>query len=114
MHDINFCLIVHFYIDVFDFAAELIIIQFQSIISVNTIFVNNKTMKVSILYDNFALSFTRRKYFIYKRELYDIVTFVTKYDYFCKHFYLSVVVHIDHRFLVHFLKNNFHENIYDH
>ena len=114
MHDINLCLIVHFYIDVFDFATKLIIIQFQSIISMNIISVNNKTIKMFILYDSFALLFIRRKYSIYKRELYDIVTFVTKYDYLCKHFYLSVVVHIDHRSLVHFLKNDFHEDIYDH
>ena len=114
MHDINLCLIVHFYIDVSDFAVELVIIQFQSIDTVNTTAINNKAIEISIFYDSFALSFIRRKYSIYKRELYDIVTFVTKYDYLCKHFFLPVVIHTNHRSFVHFLKNDLHENIYGH
>ena len=114
MHDINLCLMIHFYIDVSDFAAELTIIQFQSVDTVNITVINNKTIEISIFYDSFALSSIRRKYPIYKRELYDIVTFVTKYDYLCKHFFLPTVIHTNHRSLVHFLKNDLHENIYGH
>ena len=71
-------------------------------------------MEVPIIYDSFAMPPSRQKYPIYKKELYAIVTFVTKYDYLCKHPYVPAIVHTDHRPLTHFLKSDLHEWIYGH
>ncbi len=106
MHEINLNDEVHFYTDASVFAVDMTVIQFR--------IENEKFTKVLIMYDSFSLSFTRRKYFIYKRELYAILIFVTKYDYLCKHSYKSAIIHTDHRPLTHFLKSNAHEEIYDH
>jgi hypothetical protein len=106
MHKINLNDEVHFYIDASVFAVDMTVIQFRV--------ENEKFTKVLIMYDSFSLSLTRRKYLIYKRELYAIVIFVTKYDYLCKHSYKSAIIHTDHRSLTHFLKSNAHEEIYDH
>ena len=54
------------------------------------------------------------KYSMWKRELYGVVVFVIKYDYFCKHPYLPAVVHTDHKPLVYFLSSDLHERIYGH
>ena len=112
MHDIDFNLIIHFYINVNEYEADLIITQYQHSVNVNT--TNNKNVKMFIFYDNFSLSASRRWYFIYKRELYAIVIFVIKYDYLCKHFYRSVIVHINHRFLIYFFNSNVYESLYEH
>ena len=112
MHEIDLRLKVHFYIDVFEFEADLVITQFQFL---DTIDINeNKIVKILIIYDSFIFAITRRKYSIYKRELYVMIFFVTKYDYLCKHSYFSAIVHIDHKSLIHFLSSNLHEDIYDH
>ncbi len=71
-------------------------------------------MKVSILYDFFSWFVLQRKYSVYKKELCTIITFVKKYDYLCKHSYISVIVHTDHKLLTYFLKFNLHEKIYEH
>ena len=71
-------------------------------------------MKVSILYDFFSWFVLQRKYSVYKKELCAIITFVKKYDYLCKHSYISVIVHTDHKLLTYFLKFNLHEKIYEH
>ena len=40
--------------------------------------------------------------------------FAIKYDYLCKNSNNIIIIHIDHRFLIHFLFSNSHEKIYDH
>ena len=112
MHDIDLTLIIYFYTNVSNYDVDLIIIQFQRIIDVDI--AKDKSIEISILYDAFALKFIRRKYFIYKRKLYDVVMFVIKYNYFCKHLYLSIVIHTNHKSLIYFLKFDLHEKIYDH
>ena len=112
MHDIDLVLVIHFYTNVSNYDVDLIIIQFQRVIDVDI--AKNKSIKISILYDAFALRLTRRKYFIYKKKLYDIVMFVIKYNYFCKYSYLSIVIHTNHKSLIYFLKFDLHEEIYNH
>ena len=112
MHGIDLNLVVHFYTDASGFGAGLAITQFQKPDTVDTS--GTKDVEVPIVYNSFLLAPTRRKYPIYKRELYAIVTFVTKYDYLCKHPYLPAVVHTDHKPLVHFLTSDLHEGIYGH
>jgi hypothetical protein len=107
MHEINLNNEIHFYIDAFVFATDMTVTQFR----LDHI---EKIVKISIIYDSFSFSLSWRKYLTYKKELYVIITFVTKYDYLCKHFYKSAIIHTDHRSLTHFLKSNVHENIYDH
>ncbi len=106
MHKINLNDEIHFYTNSFAFATDMIVTQFR--------FENEKLMKVFIMYDSFSLSSTRRKYSTYKKKLYVLITFVTKYDYLCKHSYKSAIVHTDHKSLTHFLESNVHERIYDH
>lgn len=72
------------------------------------------TIEIFILYDFYIFSFIKRKYLVYKKKLYVLIIFLMKYDYLCKHFYISAVVHIDHRFIIHFLKSDMHERIYGH
>jgi hypothetical protein len=50
----------------------------------------------------------------YKKELCAIVNFVAEYAYLCKHPFNTSIIHPDHRPLVHFLKSDLHEGIYDH
>ena len=80
--------IFHFYIDASEFAAGLIITQFQPFTLINTnvskVF---KDVKMPFLYDSFTFNSTQRKYPIYKRELYVIITFCRKYNYLYKHPY---------------------------
>ena len=114
MHDINLCLMMHFYIDAFDHDADMTIIQFQNFVMIDTTNANNRTIEIFIVYDSFTFAFIKRKYLIYKRELYVMIIFVIKYNYLCKHSYLFVVVHTNHRSLTHFLDSNLHEDIYDH
>ncbi len=71
-------------------------------------------MKVFILYNFFLWFILQQKYSVYKKELCAIITFVKKYDYLCKHSYISVIVHTDHKSLTYFLKFNLHEKIYKH
>ncbi len=107
MHEINLNDEVHFYIDSFAYAVDMIVTQFR-------LDHTEKFVKVFIMYDSFSLSSTRRKYFTYKREFYALVIFVIKYDYLCKHSYKSAIIHTDHRSLTHFLESNVHEKIYEH
>ncbi len=107
MHEINLNDDIHFYIDASVFAADMTITQFRFDHT-------EKIVKISIIYDSFSFLLSRRKYFTYKKEFYVMITFVTKHDYLCKHFYKSTIIHIDHRSLIYFLKLNVHERIYDH
>jgi hypothetical protein len=107
MHEINLNDEIHFYIDSFVYAADMTITQFRSDHT-------EKIVKMLIMYDSFSLSFNRRKYSTYKKELYVMITFVTKYDYLCKHLYKLIIIHTDHKSLTHFLKSDAHESIYDH
>ncbi len=106
MQEVNLNDEIHFYTDSSVFAVDMIVTQFR--------IKNEKSVKILIMYDSFSLSSSRRKYFIYKKKLYALITFVIKYDYLCKHSYKSTIIHIDHRSLTHFLKSNVHEDIYDH
>jgi len=112
MHGIDLILVVHFYTDASGFGAGMVITQFQSPSKVDTS--GTKAVEVPIIYDSFTFTPTRRRYPTYKKELYAIVVFVTKYDYFCKHPYLPAVVHTDHKALTRFLKSDLHEGIYGH
>ena len=113
MHGIDLRLAVHFYTDASSYAVDLAITEFQDSPSANSAEKNQK-VEVLIIYDSFAMPPSRQKYPIYKKELYAIVTFVTKYDYLCKHPYVPAVIHTDHRPLTHFLKSDLHEGIYGH
>jgi hypothetical protein len=108
MHEINLNDEVHFYTNASTYAADMTVTQFRIDV------ITEKSVKIFIMYDSFSFSFSRRKYSIYKKKLYAIVTFVIKYDYLCKHSYKSIIIHIDHRSLIHFLKSDAHEEIYDH
>lgn len=112
MHDINLRFFMHFYTDVFGFGAGLVITQFRDSKIVDVM--NIKAVKVSIIYDSFTFAFIKRKYLIYKRELYVMIMFIIKYDYLYKHSYLSIIIHIDHKSLTHFLSSDLYEEIYDH
>ena len=63
----------------------------------------NKVIKISVLYNSFTFIATRRKFPIYKKELYAIVVFITKYDYLYKYPYLLVTIYTDYRPLTQFL-----------
>jgi hypothetical protein len=106
MHGINLNDEVHFYTDASAYAAGMAVTQFR--------IENGKFVEVSIMYDSFLFPSSRRKYSVYKRELYAIVIFVIKYDYLCKHFYKPAIIHTDHRPLTHFLESDAHEGIYGH
>ena len=112
MHNINLRFFIHFYINVFEFEVDFAITQFRDfkIIDVMSI----KVMKISIIYNSFTFAFIKRKYFIYKRELYIIMMFVIKYNYLCKHLYFSTIIYIDYKSLIHFLSSNLYKRIYDH
>ena len=45
-----------------------------------------------------------------------MITLIIKYDYLVKHFYQLAIIHIDYKFLTHFLISNIsvHEEIYEH
>ena len=66
-------------------------------------------VEVPIVYDAMTFTPTRRGYPTYKRELYVILDFARKYDYLCKHPYISAVVHTDHKPLTHFLGKDAHQ-----
>ena len=74
---------------------------------------NIKAMKVSVIYNLFTFAFIKRKYLIYKKELYVIMMFIIKYDYLCKHSYFSIIIYINYKSLIHFLSSDFYEEIYD-
>ena len=112
MREINFRLPVHFYTNAFDYEIKFAIIQFY--VSINVNISKNDFVKIFVIYDFFILLSARRKYFIYKRKFYVIVTFINKYDYFCKHFYISMIIHTNHKPIIHFLKSDLHEEIYEH
>jgi len=112
MCNINLSLSIHFYMNASNFAASLVITQFQELSNVNI--KNNKLVKVFILYNFFSWFVLQRKYSVYKKKLCAIITFVKKYDYLCKHSYISVIVHTNHKLLTYFLKFNLHERIYEH
>ena len=112
MHGIDYTKANYFYTDASGFTAGLVITQFQDEVSADS--KSSKDVEVSILYDLFAFTFTRRKYPTYKRELYAIVSFATKYDYLCKHSFVSTIIHTDHKPLTHFLTSDAYENIYGH
>jgi hypothetical protein len=112
MHGIDLRLPVHFYTDASGFAGGLVITQFQDPIMADLPAI--KAVEVPILYDSFTFAGTRRKYPTYKRELYAMVFFLTKYDYLYKHPYNPAVVHTDYKPLTHFLSSDLHEGIYGH
>lgn len=110
MHGLDLRLAIHFYVDASGFEADLVITQFQDFESVDT--TDTKAVEVSIVYDSFIFASTRRKYSTYKRELYALIIFVTKYNYLYKYSYLSVVIYTDYKSLTHFLSSNLHKGIY--
>ena len=73
---------------------------------------DTKVIKVPIIYDSFIFTITRCKYPTYKRELYTIVTFITKYNYLYKHPYHPTVVYINYKLLTYFLLSDLYKGIY--
>ena len=59
-----------------------------------------------ILYDLVIFTLTRRKYPSYKRELYAIVVFTTKYNYLIKYPYYPTTIYIDYKPLTYFFVSN--------
>ena len=113
MREIDLKIFIHFYTDASKFAAKLVIIQFRvsSIVDLKNVLT---TVKISILYDSFIFILTRRIYSTYKKKFYAVVIFTFKFDYFCKNFYISAIIHTNHRSLTHFLSSDIHEEIYEH
>lgn len=72
--------------------------------------------KISILYDSIIFTLSQRKYVIYKKKFCAIIKLIIKYDYLTKYLYHAMIIHIDHKSLIHFLisDNDIHENIYEH
>ena len=103
----------HMYVNASNFAAELVITQFQYAARSNHENFSKK-IEISIVYDSFIFVSTQRMYFIYKKELCSLTKFAVKYDYFCKHSIHITIIHIDHKSLTHFLKSDCHESIYEH
>lgn len=100
------------YINASRFTIGLAITQYRS---PEEAFVNTTSkapVKVPILYDSQSLSRTQRLYTTYKKELYAIVTFASKYSYLCRHPFHVTEIHTDHRPLTHFLSSDLHEGIY--
>lgn len=112
MHEMNLKLFIHFYIDVSNWAASLVITQFQNATLMNSR-KSNFLIKIFIIYDSFLWSFSQRNYFTYKKKLCVIIIFVKKYDYLCKHSYLLTVAHMNHRSLTHFLEVDVHKDVYE-
>ena len=104
MHRIDWSLIIYFYTDASQNGAGLVITQFQGI----------PTVEVLVLYDAFTFNITERKYPTYKKELYAIVKFSTKYDYILRHSNIKKagIIHTDHKLLVNFLKSDLYNGIY--
>ena len=103
---------MHFYINAFKFEINLVITQFRDLKIIDVISI--KTMKISIIYDFFTFASIKRKYFIYKKELYVMMMFIIKYDYLYKYLYFPIIIYIDYKPLIHFLNSNLYKEIYDH
>ena len=71
-------------------------------------------IEISVQYDFIIFISTKMRYLIYKRKLCVLIKFVMKYDHFCKHSKIIVIIHIDHKSLIQFLKSDSHESIYNH
>ena len=110
MHGIDLSHEVHFYTDASGFGAGLAVTQYQTTQSAKGF----SLVEVPVIYDSFTFNVNQRKYPTYKKELCALVKFCQKYDYLCKHPYLTTIIHTDHRPLVHFLKSDIHEGIYGH
>ncbi len=106
MHEYDYSLSTHFYTNASLYERDLMIIQFQII--------DEKIIKVSILYDFIIFNLIERRYSIYKKKLCALIKFVSKYDYFCKHLKNVTVIHTDHKSLIWFLRSNAQKRIYDH
>lgn len=66
-----------------------------------------------MLYNSFTFNLSQRNYFIYKRELYIIITFYKKYDYLYKYLYKITIIFTNYKSLIYFLNSNIHEEVYD-
>ena len=113
MYEHDFNIVSHIYVNASNFATNLAITQFQYAIKSDHEKLN-KLIKMSIVYNSFTFVSTQRIYSIYKKKLCFLIKFVVKYDYFCKHFIHTTVIHIDYKSLTHFLKSDCHEDIYKH
>jgi hypothetical protein len=106
IHEINYFNVVHFYTNAFMYDEDLIITQFRQR--------NEKIVEISILYDVYTFNSAEKKYSVYKKKLCVLIKSVIKYDHFCKNFVILAIIHIDHKSLIHFLKFDRHEKIYEH
>lgn len=111
MHGIDLTKTVHFYTDASAYAAGLAITQFIPAMRAD-VPTKNGLVEVPIIYDSFPFTATQRRYPTYKRELFAIMKFASKYDYLCKHPYQQTIIHTDHKPLTHFLKSDAHEGLY--
>ena len=106
MHGYDSSLPVHFYSDASKFCGGLCITQFQ------TPYGGGKPIEVPLLFDSFPFSATEVKYPTYKRELFVMVKFALKYDYFLRDPRLPGILHTDHKPLSTFLTTDIHDGIY--
>ena len=94
IYEIDLFLIIHFYSDISEFETNLTITQFRPIIQTDlNSQISTKEMEIPILYDIFIFGPFQRKYPIYKKKLYTIITFYKKYNYLYKHPYKFAIVH---------------------
>lgn len=108
MHGIDWSLVIHVYTDASGFTEGLVITQFQVVEGFK------KSVKVSIIYDALTFSITEQKYQIYKWELCAMMKFIFKFQYLLCTSDCQVIIHTDHKLLIHFLNSSLHDRIYDH
>lgn len=90
--------------------------RFQICLRINDHTISNlkKKIEIFILYNSIIFITIEIHYFIYKRKLCVFIKFVIKYNHFCKHFKIIVIVYTNHKFLIQFFRTNSYENIYEH
>lgn len=103
----NLVLPTHLYTDASEFTEELVIMQFRPIEF-------KKKLEIPVVYNLFTFSSTQQKYLTYKKKLYALTRFVIKYDYLCNYLLYTIVIYIDYKPLIYFLKTDAHKGIYGH
>ena len=114
VYGINWSLPIHMYTDASKDGAGMCITQFQTSTHTSITLEPPQAIEVPLVFDSFPFGPVQRRYPIYKKELYAIVTFIQKYDYMLRDPRRWGIVHTDHRPLTRFLKGDLHEGIYGH
>ena len=111
IYRLDFNLVIYFYTDALGYVGGLAITQFQ-LVEAAEAFGSKAIVEVPVIYDSFTFISTRRKYPIYKRELYIIVEFAKKYDYLCKYLYYITIIYTNYKPLIYFLLSDIYKGIY--